>query len=346
MNTSNIAFSSIIDQLSQKQNLSQRVSYDLFNQILLNKMNPYQISSLLTALKMKGESDSELLGAIQSILTLRTPFPKRDDLVKNFVIADCCGTGGDEQNTLNVSTAVAFIASTQSIKIAKHGNKAVSSQCGTSDILSALGIDILHTPKQAYQQLMNCDLTFLHAPHYHPHVKSVSEVRNQLSIRTIFNLMGPLINPVQPPFQLIGVYDPQYTFLFAKLLSQQGVERALIIHGGGTDECAIHDRTIGHLVENNEITPFTLTPEAVGLKRYALNDIRGQDILFNKQALLDLLMGKGTEAYRAVVALNTGALFMITGVTQTIKQGVELAQNILASDLGYQKLLQMRDIKC
>lgn len=335
------SFSNIIEHLCYKHDLSQDLSHQMFNNILLNQISAVQVSSFLTALKIKGESESEVLGAIQSILALKNAFPNRDTLVNDYIIADCCGTGGDGKNTLNISTAVAFIASTQNIKIAKHGNKAVSSQCGTSDILTALGINLFISPEQAYEQLINFNLSFLHAPHYHPHVKNVSDLRSQLKIRTIFNLIGPLINPIQPQYQLIGSYNPEHTQLFAKLLQKNGTKSALIVHGAGTDECAIHDKTKGHLLTHGEIIDFTLTPESVGLKRYDLTTIRGQDINYNKKALLELLQGKGSDAYRAMVALNTGALFYVTAVTQTIKQGVELAQSILSTDLGMQKLQKL-----
>lgn len=343
------SFSHIIEHLCYKHDLSQDLSHQMFNNILLNQISAVQVSSFLTALKIKGESESEVLGAIQSILALKNNFPNRDTLVNQHIIADCCGTGGDGKNTLNISTAVAFIASTQNIKIAKHGNKAVSSQCGTSDILTALGINLFISPEQAYQQLIKYNLTFLHAPHYHPHVKHVSELRSQLKIRTIFNLMGPLINPIQPHYQLIGSYNPEHTLLFAKLLQKNAVKSALIVHGSGTDECAIHDKTIGHFLKNGEITDFKLTPESVGLKRYDLSTIQAKEPQYNKQALLKLLEGKGSDAHRAMVALNTGALFYVTAVTKTIKEGVELAQSILSTDLGMQKLQKLihsQDIIC
>lgn len=343
------SFSNIIEHLCYKHDLSQALSHQMFNNILLNQISTVQMSSFLTALKIKGESESEVLGAIQSILALKNDFPNRDRLVNEHIIADCCGTGGDGKNTLNISTAVAFIASTQKIKIAKHGNRAVSSQCGASDILTSLGIDLFIFPEQAYQQLINFNLSFLHAPHYHPNVKNVNDLRRELKVRTIFNLIGPFINPIQPPYQLIGSYNPEHTQLFAKLLQKNGAKSALIVHGSGTDECAIHDKTKGHLLTNGEITDFTLTPESVGLKRYDLTTIRGQDINHNKKALLELLQGKGSDAYRAIVALNTGALFYVTAITHTIKQGVELAQSILSTDLGMQqlqKLIHTQDIKC
>lgn len=339
----NVLMTEIINLLAEKQNLSRESSFKIFNDILLNKIEPLHIASLLTALKIKGESEDEISGAISCLKTLQRPFPMRDQIIKKYIVADCCGTGGDGQNTLNISTAVAIIASTQNIKIAKHGNKAVSSKCGASDVIGALGIDTTLSPEKACQQLINHNITFLHAPHYHPHVKSVSEIRATLKFRTIFNLLGPLINPVQPNYQMIGVYQPKYTLLFAKILQQSGVKKALVVHGSGTDECAIHDKTTGHLLENDEIKSFEISPQQAGLKSYALVDIKGGDIEYNKNALAQLLTGNGTDAYRAVVALNAGALFMITGVTDTIKQGVELAQTILSSDLGYLKLCALKE---
>lgn len=336
-------FADYIHELSLHRPLSANQSYQLFNQILNQPFDAIITASALTALKMKGETAGELQGAIEAILSTQKPFPHRIELMQQHVVADCCGTGGDGQNTLNISTAVALIASTQNIKIAKHGNKAVSSACGTSDVLNALDIPLPMSPDEAHRQLIQHDITFMHAPYFYPQLQTIAQVRQKLKFRTIFNLIGPLLNPLQPNYQLIGVFAPQYTAEFAALLQKRNVKHALIVHGSGTDEIAIHNITIGHRVHHGEIIPFKISPDQVGLKTYRIEEIAGRDVQYNQQQLIYLLQGKGSDAYRAVTAMNAGALFHLTGKTDSIKSGVELAQSILSSDLGYQKVQQLRE---
>lgn len=334
-----------IEQFTQHQSLDTNQSQHLFNCILQSNTSPLQISAFLTALKVKGENESELYGAIQALMTHHVPL-NIDDIKENAIVADCCGTGGDGQSTLNISTAVAFIASTQNIKIAKHGNIAISSKCGASDIIHELGINIHASSKQAIKHLREENLCFLHAPNYHPITQTIAAVRQSLKYRTIFNLLGPFVNPAKPLYQLIGVYHPKFTSICAKVLKQLGSKRALVIHGQGTDELAINGISTGHLLLNGQIQSFSISPEDVGLKRYELNEIKGGTVQYNKEALLQLLKGHGAPAYRAVVALNAGALFYITGISSDISSGVALAQQILSTDQGYQKIEAQRRQKC
>jgi len=344
MNDFNTLFAQTINQLAQHQHLSVKQSRDLFVHVFNADICNEKISALLTALKMKGEVESEILGVIQAIMSKHIKFPKRN-MQQGSKIADCCGTGGDGQSTLNISTAVAILASTQGVKVAKHGNRAISSQCGASDVLLQLGISSQQTTEQASELLEEYDLCFLHAPNYHPIMAKIAPIRENLKFRTIFNLIGPLINPVKPKYQLLGVYDKKYTKICAQVLSTH-VERAIVVHGSGTDECAIHDKTVGHMIKNNQITPFSLTPESVGLKRYSLSCIKGSHSRDNAKKLLDLLKGNGEEAYKSVVALNTGVLFFITKTVDNIQDGVKLAQDILHTDAGYQKILQVKGALC
>lgn len=334
-----------IEQFTQHRSLDTKQSQQLFNSIFQNSTSPLQISAFLTALKVKGENEEELYGAIQALMANHVPF-NIEEIKANAIVADCCGTGGDGQSTLNISTAVAFIASTQNIKIAKHGNKAISSKCGASDITHELGINVHASSKQAIRHLREDNLCFLHAPNYHPITQKMAPIRQSLKYRTIFNLLGPFVNPAKPPYQLIGVYHPKYTAIGAKVLKQLGSKRALVIHGQGTDELAIHGTSTGHLLRNGQIQSFSISPEDVGLKRYELKEIKGGTVQYNKEALLQLLRGHGAPPYRAVVALNAGALFFVTGISSDIRSGVALAQEILSTDLGYQKVEALRRQKC
>lgn len=334
-----------IEQFTQHQSLDTNQSLRLFSSILQSSISPLQISAFLTALKVKGENEAELYGAIQALMAHHVPFDI-EDIKANAIVADCCGTGGDGQSTLNISTAVAFIVSTQNIKIAKHGNSAISSKCGASDIIHELGINVHASSKQAITHLREDSLCFLHAPNYHPITKKIATVRQSLKYRTIFNLLGPFVNPAKPSYQLIGVYHPKYTSIGAKVLKQLGSKKALVIHGQGTDELAIHGTSRGHLLNNGKIKTFSISPEDVGLKRYDLNEIKGGTVQYNKEALLQLLRGYGAPAYRAIVALNAGALFFVTGISNDIRSGVVLAQQILNTDQGYQKVEALRRQKC
>ncbi len=332
-----------LDQLCQGQDLSTSQAKALFHDILDGKLNDIDISSLLIALKAKGEATSEILGAISALRETAIPFPCLRELRKTHNIIDCVGTGGDNQHSLNISTPSAIMAASLGLKIAKHGNRAVSSSCGTADLLEGVGVNILMTPDIAKRTLIKTGFTFLFAPHYHPAINHIKDIRRRLKTRTLFNLIGPLLNPSQPDILLIGVYHPSLCLRLAKVLQSQGVKRALIVHGQGLDEIALHGPTSGTLLIDGTLNDFALTPEQLGIARSPLDLLRGGDLAFNRQHFIDLLQGKGLPAYQNAVALNTGALLWLSERVSSLREGVEQTLNALNTNIGYQCLLNIKE---
>lgn len=332
-----------LERLCQGHDLSTTQAKEIFHDILEGKLNDIDISSLLIALKAKGEATSEILGAVAALRETAIPFPCLRELKESDKIVDCVGTGGDNQHSLNISTPSAIMAAALGLKIAKHGNRAVSSSCGTADLLEGVGVNIIMAPDIAKRTLIKTGFTFLFAPHYHPAVNQIKDIRKRLKTRTLFNLIGPLLNPALPDILLVGVYHPSLCIRLAKVLQSQGVKRALIVHGQGLDEIALHGPTTGILLNDGILTDFTLTPEQVGITRSPLATLRGGDLAFNRQHFLDLLQGKGTIAYRNAVALNTGALLWLNEKVSSLNEGVELTLVALNSDIGYQCLLNVKE---
>lgn len=333
-----------LEQLCTGNSLSALQAQTYFEALLQGKLSEPEIAGLLVALKAKGESPTEIIGALKAMRQHAVPFPSLSALHAQFTIADCVGTGGDNQHSLNISTPSAIMAATFGLKIAKHGNRAISSQCGTADLLESVGINITMSPEIARKTLIETGFTFLFAPHYHPAMQMIRKIRTALKTRTIFNLLGPLLNPTDPHTLLIGVYHPALCQLFAEVLRLQGTRRALIVHGQGLDELALHGPTTGALLVDNHIHSFTLTPEQAGLQRLSLAAIQGGDVAFNQQHFLNLLKGHGSKAYRFAVALNTGVLLWLTEKAPSIRDGVNLVLNVLDSDVGYQLLQKIQEV--
>ncbi|MBS0288108.1 MAG: anthranilate phosphoribosyltransferase [Proteobacteria bacterium] len=343
MATPTAAFPLLLEKICQGHHLSQEQAYYQFKNFLEEKLCAIEITALLTALKAKGESPAEVLGVLDVLRQCANPFPMSQELKNQYTIVDCVGTGGDGQQSLNISTAAAFVLASLGVKVAKHGNRAVSSRCGSADLFEKLGVNIESTPQSAKKALEEVGLCFLYAPFYHPSIKAIREIRSTLKVKTLFNLLGPLLNPLQPDFLLVGVYDPKYCKLIADVLKTTA-KRALVVHGEGLDEIAIHGKTSGFLLKETQITPFNLTPEEVDLPRYSLCAIKGQDVEYNAKACLDLLQGKGQAAYRASVAINVGAVLWLIDKANTLQAGVHMAQSVMNSSLAYEKLQHLIEV--
>lgn len=327
-----------LEELCSHEDLNGQEAADYFRAILQGKLNQVEMAALLVALKSKGESTEEINGALLAMRQHATPFPSLNDLKATHSIVDCVGTGGDNQQSLNISTPTAIMAAALGLSVAKHGNRAVSSLCGTADLLEGVGINITMPPETARACLIKTGFTFLFAPLYHPAMQTIKAVRSCLKTRTIFNLLGPLLNPTLPDTLLIGVYHPSLCERFAKVLQSQGTRRALIVHGQGLDEIALHGPTTGALLVEGEIHPFSLTPEDAGLSRLALGSLKGHDLHFNRKHFLDLLKGNGTPAYQSAVALNTGVLLWLTEKVPSIREGANQTIEALQTDIGFQCL--------
>src|SRR5438270_11211374 len=301
-------------------------SEHLFERLVLGKLEPAEIAGMLIALRMKGETAEEMIGAARALSAAALPFDRPD-----YLYADCCGTGGDGSGLINVSTATAFVAVACGLPIAKHGNRSVSSRCGSADVLEAVGANIDLPAAQARALLDDTGFCFLFAPAYHPGMKHAALVRRQLEVRTIMNLLGPCINPARPPVQLLGVADPKMLRRIAQTLAAMGVREALVVHGSGLDEVALHAETRAIRLSGGEMEELEITPEDAGLERAPLKAVAGGDVAENAARLKALLDGHGARAEEDIVVLNTAALLHTAGLAASLPEGAVLARDALAS---------------
>ena len=315
-----------LPRLLSGHDLSSDDSEHLFERLVLGRLEPAEIAGMLIALRMKGETTEEMIGAARGLFAAATPFERPD-----YLFADCCGTGGDGSGLINVSTATAFVAAACGLPIAKHGNRAVSSKCGSADVLEALGAKIELPPDKARRLLDTTGFCFLFAPAYHPGMRHAGQVRRQLQVRTVLNLLGPCINPARPPVQLLGVADPARLHTIAKTLDAMGVEQALVVHGSGLDEIALHGETHAVRLDRGRLEEQILVPEDVGLHRAPLETAVGGDAEENAARLRVLLAGAGTKAEQDITALNAGALLMTAGKASSLREGFRQARDALLS---------------
>ena len=263
----------------------------LFERLVLGRLEPAEIAGMLIAFRMKGETDGEIIGAARALAAAAEPFERPD-----YLYADCCGTGGDGSGSINVSTATALVAAACGLPIAKHGNRSVSSRCGSADVLETLGARIDADAVTARTALDQTGFCFLFAPAFHPGMKHAAVVRRQLQVRTVMNLLGPCVNPARPPVQLLGVADPARLMPIARTLDAMGVERALVVHGSGLDEVALHGPTRGVLLAEGHFREIEIMPEDAGLERAPLSVIAGGDPAENAARLTALLAGRASRA--------------------------------------------------
>lgn len=323
------------ERLYQGKDLSQDQSHALFSAIIQGEVDPIVLSSWLTALKIKGETADEIAGAAEALRTQAVNFPRPD-----YDFADIVGTGGDGAHTINISTLSAVVAACCGIKVAKHGNRSVSSQTGSSDLLAAFGVDLTMPPVQARAALDHLGVCFLFAPQYHLGVKHAMPVRQTLKTRTLFNILGPLINPARPNKQLLGVYDPALLVPMANTLDRLGVENALVVHGSGLDEVAIHGTTEVIALNHGTQTHYQISPEDFGLKRHPLSAIQGGAPEENRQISERLLQGTGSEGQISAVAMNVALLMTLFG-HDDLKANTEQARHVIQSGQALDRLLAL-----
>lgn len=320
-------------RLLNGENLSAEDSRHLFERLVLGRLEQGEIAGMLVALRVKGETEEEMIGAAQALAAAAVDFPRPD-----YLFADCCGTGGDGSGSINISTAAAFVAAACGLPVAKHGNRSASSRCGSADVLEALGARLEVPPADARRCLDETGFCFLYAPAYHLGMKHAALVRRQLQVRTVMNLLGPCVNPARPPVQLLGVADPRLLRRVALVLGAMGVREALVVHGGGLDEVALHSETLAIRLHEGKLSEFTLTPEQAGLARAPLTSVEGGDAEENGARLLALLDGRGGEADTAVVALNAGALLMTADVAGDLREGTAMTLDALRGGQAGHKL--------
>jgi len=320
-------------EILRHRGLTREESATLFAQIVDGALSSIEIAGLLGAFKARGETPDTIAGAAHALREAALAFPRPD-----YVFADTCGTGGDTIGTRNVSTAVAVVAACLGIPVAKHGNRAVSSRCGSADVLESLGVQLDASPDSARRCLDETGLCFLFAPQYHAGVRHAMPVRKTLGTRTLFNLLGPLVNPARPPIQIMGVYDQDLCRPLAVTLDMLGVETALVVHGSGLDEIALHGPTRAVLLKAHLVMELEITPEEAGLERVPLGALRGGDPSENARALRGVLAGQGPRAYRDVVSLNAGALTWVAGKATSLAEGVAMAGAMLDSGAAASRL--------
>ena len=297
----------ILEQLYQGKIISQAESEQLFSAIVTGEMDPVSLGAALIAMKVRGETPPEIAGAATALLANARNFPRPD-----YPFADIVGTGGDGSNSINISTASAFVAAACGLKVAKHGNRSVSSKSGSSDLLAAFGINLDMPPETARQALDEDNLCFLFAPQYHSGFRYAMPVRKQLQTRTLFNVLGPLINPARPPLALIGVYSPQLLQPVAETLRMLGYHRAAVVHGGGMDEI----------------------PPDFGLDFHSQDSLAGGTPGENRDILRQLLQGKGQTAHEHAIAINVAMLMKLFG-HEDLRHNAEQAIATLRSGRAY-----------
>ena len=325
----------LLEQLYSGHSLSTSESTALFNAVIQGELSNEQIAAMLIALKVRGANTEEITGAVAASLQNAKAFPH-----PNYPFADIVGTGGDGQNTINISTASAIVAASMGAKVAKHGNRSVSSKSGASDVLTALGVNVNVTPEQARQALDEIGVCFLFAQQYHSGFRHVAPVRAALKTRTIFNILGPLINPARPTYHLLGVYAPELVKTYAETAVALEHQHSFVVHGSGLDEVALHGETQVAEIKNGKIEYFTLTPEDFGLKAQSLETLRGGQPQENAQILTALLQGKGKAEHANAVAANTALLLKLFG-HDDLKQNVQNVLAHLASGKAFETLQKL-----
>jgi len=316
------AFKPLLSRLADGATLSDDAAGEFFAACLRGEPSPAQVGAALTAMRMRGETLGEIVACARAMrraaVQIEPPYPT----------IDVCGTGGDGLHTLNISTAVGFVAAGGGLKVAKHGNRALSSKSGGADVLRELGVDIAMPADRQLQALDEAGICFMFAPAHHGAMRHVSPIRLELGFRTIFNLLGPLTNPAGSKRQVVGVFAERWVSRVAEALGELGTERAWVVHGSGLDEMTTTGETSVAEIRDGQVRLFTVTPEAVGLTRVGLSDLTGGSPKQNAKALRKLLAGE-KGAYRDIVLLNAAAAFLVADKVETLRDGVELAGAVI-----------------
>jgi anthranilate phosphoribosyltransferase len=336
----------ILQQLIELHSLSTEQSSQLMNAWLTDSISPAVSGAILTALQIKGVSDTELLGMIQ---VLRSQITLNQPRSYSVPVIDTCGTGGDGASTFNISTAAAFVTAAAGVKVAKHGNRSASSKTGSADVLEYLGVNLAADQRRVEAALDEVGITFLFSQNWHPGFKAVASLRKILKIRTVFNVLGPLLNPLQPTGQVVGVSSPTLLRVVASTLSKLPVRKAIVVYGRERlDEAGLGDLSDLAQVDCQQVRITSINPQLLGLTPASTGALRGGDAQVNAKILKTILQGGGTQSQRDVVALNEALALQVgeaidenSNETVTLIEGIKVAKEILDSGAAWVKLEQL-----
>ena len=327
-----------ISKLIEKNDLTQDEAEDVMNEIMSGNATDVQIAGFLVALRLKGESIDEITACAKVMREKASNInPRVDKLV------DVVGTGGDKSNTFNISTASAFVVAGTGVAVAKHGNKSVSSKCGSADVLASLGINIMLEPKDVEKCIEEVGIGYMFAPKFHGAMKYAIGPRKELAIRTVFNILGPLTNPASAEYELMGVFDPSLTEPLAEVLGNLGTKHSLVVHGSGLDEITISGTTKVSECKDGKVRTYTIDPTDFGIKIADKEDLLGGTADENKEIILDILSGKEKGPKRDVVVLNSAAALLAAEEVDTIPEGIEKANESIDSGKALEKLEKMKE---
>jgi anthranilate phosphoribosyltransferase len=332
---------------NHRESLSREEAREVMTEVLTGQCTDAQIAALLIALHMKGETVEEIVGFAEAIRAAAVPLELHDSPVldasgtERDALVDTCGTGGDTSGTFNISTATAFVVAGSGVRVAKHGNRSVTSKCGSADVMEALGVNIQLPVEKLAACLKEVGIAFFFAPAMHSATKCVQTARRELRVRTVFNLLGPLTNPARATCQVVGVYSADLVEKLAEALSMLGLRRALVVHGSdGLDEITITGPTRVAEVREGQVRSYEITPEEFGLQRATLEDISGGDAAGNAALIRGVLSGQ-KSARRNVVILNAAAALVAAGQADHLRNAVPLASAAIDSGAAMEKLMKL-----
>ena len=336
-----INWSSLLQQLLDRESLSINQASQLM-QGWLNEEIPEALSgAILAAIQAKGVSAQELAGMAD---VLQSQSLQKTAIDHKTPVIDTCGTGGDGALTFNISTAVAFVAAATGVRVAKHGNRSASSLVGSADVLEAMGVNLSASAEKVQAALDEVGITFLFARGWHPALKAVAPLRQTLKVRTVFNLLGPLVNPLRPTGQVLGVFDSKVVATIAQALCQMGTPKAIVLHGREKlDEAGLADKTDMALLSEGDVRLATVDPQQLGLTPAPTSALQGGNVEDNVLILRNVLQGKATQAQQDAVALNASLALQVGGIIplEDHKAGIELAKEVMSSGAAWSKLEQL-----
>jgi len=334
-----ITIQAAIERLVQKQDLTADEIQAIMWAILSESVTPAQLGGFLVAMRMKGETVEELVAAVQVLKQVVIPVE-----IASESMLDIVGTGGDQAHTFNISTCSAFVVAAAGGKVAKHGNRSVSSRSGGADVLEAAGINLTLTPQQIVECITKIGVGFMYAPQHHTAWRHAATPRKELGIRTFFNLIGPLVNPANVKRQLIGVFDHNWVLPIAEILKQLGSQHALVVHGeDGLDEISINAATQVAELKNNQVMIYQITPEQFGLTRASLENLKVNNAQESLAIVQQVLQNTAGPA-RDIVALNAGAAIYVAGLVESLAAGVAKALTLIASGAAYQQFIALKEL--